>query len=482
MVEKNTYITATVEGTTVNGEGIVRHDGVTFFVPSCLTGEKVRFLVLKVKDKIGYGKLEEVYTPAEERVREVCPVFTKCGGCCLQHLRYNDQLDLKARYVQDTLKKIGGIEYAVPRTVASDRPYAYRNKLQLPVGVDKNGETAVGFYAQRSHRIIPINACAIHPEWAERLIKTLKPYLSVCAVKGYDEEKRTGVLRHVVAREIGGKFIFTLVIAKESLPTVSVLVDMLKKEFYEFSLYLNFNDKDSNVILGERFTLVHGSPFYESEEQGIRFEAGPATFLQVNENVRGKLYKAAVASVVKDGTEVIIDAYSGGGLMTAMLAKKAKRVYGIEIEKEAVRCADSLKAKNKLENMTNICGKTEEHIFSIMEEEKGENLKLVLDPPRAGVQRSVLYAILKSGITSFTMISCNPATLARDLGILTGALVEVDGELIKSTEKLNGFFEIESLQPYDMFPQTKHVETLVCLKRKEKAKEESGFGASILNL
>ncbi|MBQ8406339.1 MAG: class I SAM-dependent RNA methyltransferase, partial [Clostridia bacterium] len=150
MVEKNTYITATVEGTTVNGEGIVRHDGVTFFVPSCLTGEKVCFLVLKVKDKIGYGKLEEVYTPAEERVREVCPVYSKCGGCCLQHLRYNDQLDLKARYVQDTLKKIGGIEYAVPRTVASDRPYAYRNKLQLPVGVDKNGETAVGFYAQRS--------------------------------------------------------------------------------------------------------------------------------------------------------------------------------------------------------------------------------------------------------------------------------------------------------------------------------------------
>ena len=196
------------------------------------------------------------------------------------------------------------------------------------------------------------------------------------------------------------------------------------------------------------------------------FEAGPATFLQVNENVRAKLYKAAVSSVVETGEEVVIDAYSGGGLMTAMLAKKAKRVYGIEVEKEAVSCANSLKEKNGLENMTNICGKTEEHIFAVMEKEKGEQLKLVLDPPRAGVHRSVLRAILESGIQSFTMISCNPATLARDLGILTGSLVEVDGELIKSTEQKAGYFGIEKLQPYDMFPQTKHVENLVCLKRR----------------
>ena len=199
--------------------------------------------------------------------------------------------------------------------------------------------------------------------------------------------------------------------------------------------------------------------------------------MQVNENVRGKLCNAALKTVIDTGDEVVIDAYSGGGLLTAMLAKKAKRVYGIELEPEAVVCADSLKTKNGLTNMQNICGYVEEKLTGVLEKEKGETVRLILDPPRAGIHRSVAKALLASGIEKLTIISCNPSTLARDLGILTGKLIEKEGsngELIKNPayegkpdcEVLPGYYEPTLIQPYDMFPQTKHVETLVCLTKK----------------
>lgn len=477
MMEKNVYITAVASAIGSNGEGIVRHEGVTFFVPACLPGEKICFRVLKIKDNIGYGKVEEILTPAEERVRPKCPVFLRCGGCSLQHLEYQSQLEYKTGVVRDCLRKIGGIVCEVKPTVKSDLEYGYRNKLQLPVGVDKDGNTVIGFYAERSHRIVPINSCAIHPQWAERLIATMKQYFLECAVKGYDEVNKTGTVRHIVAREIGGKYLLTLVCTKPDLPAKEYLLELLGKIFPTFSLYINVNDKDTNVIFGETFQLVHGAPFFEAEEQGILYEAGPQTFLQVNENVRGKLYQAALKSVIETGGEVVIDAYSGGGLLTAMLARRAKRVYGIELEPEAVACADSLKAKNGLENMTNICGYVEEKLAAVLEKEAGENVRLILDPPRAGIHRSVLKSLLASGIERLTIISCNPSTLARDLGILSGRLIEkegTNGELIKNPayegmaegETLPGYYQPTLVQPYDMFPQTKHVETLIVLCRK----------------
>ena len=475
MIEKNDIICAVTDAIGTNGEGIIRHEGITFFVPACLPGEKVRFRVLKVKGNIGYGKVEEILTPAEERVREKCPVYSKCGGCCLQHLDYSAQLAHKSSIVKDTLRKIGGINVAVPVAIKSENPYKYRNKLQIPVGVDKDGKTVIGFYAEHSHRIIPITACAIHPDWAEKLIAVVRRYMTECVVKGYDEENKKGAIRHIVAREIGGKYIITLVSAKRDLPNLPYLVGLLSEQFRVFSLYINFNDADTNVILGKEFQLVHGTGVFEAEEQGITYEAGPVTFLQVNENVRTKLYKDALKAVCADGDEVVVDAYSGGGLLTAMIAKKAKRVYGIELEAEASRCADSLKAKNGLDNMTNICGYVEEKLQGVLEKEKGEKVRLILDPPRAGIARSVTKALLSSGIPTLVLISCNPATLARDLGILTGRLIETDtGELVKNPayegkaddEVLDGYYAIEKIQPYDMFPQTKHVETLVVLQRK----------------
>jgi len=196
MIEKNDIICAVTDAIGTNGEGIIKHEGITFFVPACLPGEKVRFKVLKVKGNIGYGKVEEVLTPAEERVREKCPVFSRCGGCCLQHLDYNTQLTHKSSVVKDTLRKIAGLDIAVPPAIRSDLPYGYRNKLQIPVGVDKERKNVIGFYAEHSHRIVPVTSCAIHPEWAEKLIAVVKRYMTECAGKGYDEVNKTGALRH----------------------------------------------------------------------------------------------------------------------------------------------------------------------------------------------------------------------------------------------------------------------------------------------
>ena len=475
MLKKNDSVCAVTEAIGSGGEGIIRHEGITFFVPACLPGEKVRFTVLKIKDKIGYGKIEEVLTPAEERVRPKCPVFSRCGGCCLQHLDYPFQLAHKSKTVADALRKIGGLDLDVPLTIRSELEYGYRNKLQLPIGVDREGKTVLGFYAERSHRIVPVTECAIHPDWSKSLIDVLTHFIVETQIKGYDETAKTGLLRHIVAREIGGNFIFTLVATQKDVPHISYLVELLSQKFYSFTLYVNVNDKDTNVIFGEEMHLIHGKGVFEGVEHGIRYEAGPVTFLQVNEKVREKLYKDAVKTVTDEGEEVVIDAYSGGGLMTAMLAQKAKRVYGIELEREASRCADALKEKNGLHNMHNVCGAVEAELPAVLEKEKGEKLRLILDPPRAGIARSVLKALLFSGIPKLTLISCNPATLARDLGVLTGRLIENEkGELVKNpacTELqsdviLDGYYGIEKIQTYDMFPQTKHVETLVCLARK----------------
>ena len=340
MIEKNDIFTAVTEGIGSNGEGIIRHEGITFFVPSCLPGERVMVKVLKVKGNIGYGKAEEILTPAEERVRPKCPVFSKCGGCCLQHLDYPAQLTHKATVVKDALRKIGGLHIDVPAAVKSDNPYGYRNKLQLPIGVDKDGNNVIGFYAEHSHRIVPINSCAIHPEWAEKLIAIVKRYMTECAVKGYDEEKKSGALRHIVAREIGGKDIITLVTAKRNLPNTPYLVGLLQEAFPMVTVYLNFNDADTNVIFGKEFQLIHGMGVFEAEEQGIRYEAGPVTFLQVNENVRGKLYKDALKTVAEEGDEVVIFGGEGGSvvdmaerldtipyeIMTSV-SRRVKRIY-----------------------------------------------------------------------------------------------------------------------------------------------------------
>ena len=460
-MKKNDIITGTAEALGTNGEGIVRTDGVTLFVPYLLPGERASIKVLHVKGNIAYGKAEEVFTPAEERVRPECPVFTRCGGCQLQHLKYRDQLKFKTKLVSDALRKIGGIEPEVRPCERSEKEYGYRNKLQLPIG-RLNGQNVVGFYAERSHRIVPTRVCPINPKWAGALIEAVYRFMEACGLDGYDELTGTGELRHIVVREVRRKYLVTLVTAVREIKGIDYLVSLLDGIFKEYSLYLNYNPENTNVVFGKEFRLMKGKGVYDGEENGIVYEAGANTFLQVNEGVRTKLYGQAV-SLVEEG-ETVVDCYAGGGLLTAMFAQKCGRAYGVEIVPEASRCADSLKARNGLEGkMENFCGTVEEYLPKILQD--APSATVVLDPPRSGVERSVIDAIKRHRVQKVIMISCNPATLARDLGLLTGSLATNEkGELVKTNSSPD--YEITLVQPFDMFPQTKHVETLVQLSHK----------------
>lgn len=462
-MEKNQTVTGIAAALGTNGEGIVKGEGYTLFVPYLLPGERAKIKILRVKGNVAYGKAEEIFTPADERVRPECSAFYRCGGCQLQHVKYRAQLKFKSLLVQDSLRKIGGIEYPVPACERSEKEYGYRNKLQLPIG-QKDGENAIGFYAERSHRIVEIDECPIHPKWSRELIAALRRFMQTCGLDGYDEEQKTGQLRHIVVRELKGKFIVTLVSAVREIKGIDFLLHLLDDVFGEYTFYLNINDRDTNVVFGEEFILLKGQGVYDCTECGITFEAGANTFVQVNEGVRVKLYEKAVSLVVQSAEDTVIDCYAGGGLMTALFAKNCARAYGIEIVPEAVECAKVLAQRNDLaDKMFPLCGRVEELLPEMLKKEP--NAVVVLDPPRAGVDRSLLKLLAQNDVKKVVMISCNPATLARDLGILTGTLKEDGGELVKSGNT-DGAYQITYLQPYDMFPQTKHVETLVCLKRK----------------
>lgn len=463
--KKNEEYTGVVQALGTQGEGVVPLGEATFFVPRTLPGERARFKVLKLSRGIGYGKAVEILTPSPDRVSPRCAVFGKCGGCQLQHMTYAAQLAFKRDVVQSALKKIGNIEYPVPMPVSSDKEYGYRNKLQLPVASDGQGGFLMGFYAERSHRVVPTDDCAIHPDWAKAVVAAFGGYMRENGVAGYDEKTGTGSVRHLVVRDMGGKFIVTVVSRERKLKNVPDLISRLQSALSEFTLLLNVNDKDTNVIFGDKFYTLYGTGVFDAVEQGVTYEAGAQTFVQVNADVRGKLYEGALAALERTGAEVVADCYSGAGLLTAMIARRVQKVYGIELSAEAVQCADRLKERNGLKNMENICGKVEEKLAAVLAREKGKRMAIVLDPPRAGIDRSVLGALVASRVRDLVLISCNPATLARDLGILTGTLREEAGGVLTKGDG-NGAYRIRSLQPFDMFPQTKHVETLVFLEKR----------------
>ena len=466
MLEKNSEIIVTIECLGANGEGIAKLDKYIIFIPFALTGEKVKIKVLKVKQNLVFAKVLDIMTPADDRVRPKCKVFTKCGGCQLQHIKYNIQLKLKAKNIVDCFYKIAGINFEVLPPVKSDFIYGYRNKLQLPVGTDSNGDTVVGFFAENSHRIVPIEKCPIHPDWSTDIIDIFKDYIRKYGVTGFNENSGQGLLRHIVVREIGGKFIICIVINGQKIENSDYLISRISEKFKYFNLYININTFDSNVIFGKRFICLYGEKKFDEEEFGISFYAGPETFVQINSEIRRKLYDKVIKLAGVDNS-LIIDAYSGGGLLTALLAKNCGMAYGIEIINEAVSCADELAENNGLiGKMINICGKVEEKLKPLLNSLNNPEFTLILDPPRKGCDLTVIKTILELRPKKIIYISCNPSTLARDVGLMTGHLIYEEKNIVKNpeidSEKTN--YNIELIQPYDMFPQTKHVETLICLR------------------
>ncbi len=463
-MKKNERYIGEVERLGFNGEGILFNDGITVFIPFALPKEKVEYLVLKVDKKIAYAKLIEVITPSISRLKPDCAVFTKCGGCQLQHLKYKEQLLLKAKTVADCLSKIAFISADVLPCKSGGKEYGYRNKLQLPVR-EENGEVKIGFFAPNSHRIVEISDCPIQPEWCKDIISVIKEFLYISGVKAYSEISKSGSVKHVVVREVDKKLMITVVIAEKRLEKTEILIDLLKKKFSDFSLFVNINRQGNNVIFGDRFINVFGKSKILANELGVRYEMTPESFMQINDSVRGELYKTAFEFSAADKDTTVIDAYSGAGLLTALFAERCKKAIGIEIVKEAVDCANALKEMNGISNMENICAPCEEVLPKIIGDLSGEKTVLVLDPPRRGVDIKVIEAIKKSLPERIVYISCSPQTLARDIGLIMGTLEIKNGVTVKAENPEKSTYRLTFVQPFDLFPQTKHVETVVLLNR-----------------
>ena len=467
-MQKNQERISVVSTLGMNGEGILKDNNETVFVPYALAGEKIKYKLVKCSSKANYGKLLEVFTPAEDRVRPPCKVFTKCGGCQLQHLKYEKQLKFKENKIATCFLKIANLDVNVSKTVCGDSEFRYRNKLQLPVGQAEDG-VVVGFYAENSHRIVPILDCEINAKWTANLISALKKYMAKFSLRGYDEKTRSGDVREITAKEINGNLLITLVISKDSIRNVDEFIKILSQEInLPFSLYLNVNKSDTNLIYGDKFIKVYGESEYQAEMLGIKYKIGVRSFSQVNTVVCEKLYATVKDLIKMDANTTVIDAYSGAGLMTCIIAKDVKKVVGIEIIKEAVEIANELKNENELGDVvTNYHGKCEELLPKIVKnlKQNDEEIAVILDPPRKGCEYPVIKALIDANVDKIVYVSCNPSTLARDVGLLVGSLVK-DDKGISRADNYEARYQIDCVKPFDMFAQTKHVETLVSLTKR----------------
>ncbi len=448
-MKKNDIVEILIDSYADGGEGVGRIDGLAVFVPFTIKGELVKAKIILLKKNYAVGKLVEVLTSSSSRVNAICPNFTKCGGCQLQHMDDKEEDNFKKQKVEDSLKRIGKVDVVPNNTVNVSKRMEYRNKLEMPFAL-VDGKITPGFFAPYSHRVVPTTNCIIQSKLSMDVLQKFTAFANEVQLSVYNEETGKGLLRHLVVRENGNSFLATVVINGKNLPKSDLLIAKFKELNVDFGLYINVNTKNTNVVFSDEFRHIFGLQSLQYEEDGIKYSVYPQSFLQVNDLVAKRLYDDALEFFGEK--DVVINGYSGAGLLTARLAKKVKKAYGIEIVKECTISADKLKEDNGIDNMHNITGdcaiEMPKLIKNLSAEEK-EHLAVLLDPPRKGVEESILRAILEVNPKKIVYISCNPSTLARDIAILSPN------------------YSPKSATPYNMFPKTKHVETVAYLERKE---------------
>lgn len=450
-VEKNQTYTMSITDIGTNGEGIGRIDGYTVFVEGALPEEVIKVLIVKTKKQFGYGKLLEILEPSPHRVTPACPVAAKCGGCQLQHLSYEGQLAFKTKKVKDHLERIGGFSgISVGYAKGMEEPWRYRNKAQFPVG-GKTVEPEIGFYAKRSHRIIDTPVCMLQNEVNDRIVKIIRAFLAEYEIPLYDETIHRGLVRHILTR-IGrrtGEIMVCLVVNGRKLPHCDVLVERLREIEGMTSIVLNVNTDQTNVILGTEVHVLWGKETIRDYIGDVQFEISPLSFYQVNPLQTQVLYQTALDFAELEGNETVLDLYCGIGTISLFFAQKAKHVFGVEIVPEAIADAKRNAALNGMDNADFAVGAAEDVIPRLYEEKGITADVVVVDPPRKGCDSVLLDTIAAISPKKVIYVSCDSATLARDLAYLCPK-----------------GYTIEKVQVVDMFPHTVHVETVVSLVRK----------------
>ncbi len=452
-IKKNALYKVTIEGYTHEGDGVTHIDGRVVFVKGALQGEMCEVKVLKDSKNIIYAKLDKLLSPSPSRIEPSCPNFGKCGGCDLLHMDYAEELQLKRRRVEDALRRIGGLDVPITGIVGSDLIENYRNKAIYAVGKNE-GRTVTGFYRERSHDIVPTEKCLIQADVSDRAAAAVRRWMDQYFVTAYSEERRSGVIRHVFCRYAVAtkKAQVTIVSYEKDLPHPDALIKEIRRQCPETAgIVLNINRTRGNTVLAGEFKTLWGDDFIVDELCGLKFKLSPRSFYQINSAQAEKLYAKALEYAALTGIETVLDLYCGTGTITLVMAGKAKHAVGAEIVEAAILDAWENAGLNDIKNVEFICADANDAAIEL--KAKGVLPDVVIvDPPRKGLAPDVIETIATLSPSRVVYVSCDPATLARDLKIF----------------EAKGFKAVEATA-FDMFPKCAHVETVVKLDRSMKS-------------
>lgn len=434
------------------GEGVGKTEGFTIFAEGALPGEKAVVKLRTVKKTYAKGTVVSIQDASDARCLPLCPVYEECGGCQLQHLKYDGQLAIKKQQVKDALQRIGGLhETEVLPTIGAKEPFYYRNKMQFPVAVNE-GKLKIGCFAAATHRVVNVDNCFIQKEKNNQIIGVVREWMQKYRIPAYNEDKGTGIVRHVMGR-VGvhtGDVMVVLVTATYDIPHVKELTKMLRENIPGLKSFIqNINKRHTNVIMGLKDRLIYGKSTIRDTLGSLKFNISAQSFFQVNSEQAEKLYNKAVEFAGLTGKEIVFDVYCGTGTISLFLARHAKAVYGIEIVAPAITDAHRNAEDNHCNNATFLLGDAANKLPELSEQGIKPDVVL-LDPPRAGCEERVLSSIVNVQPKRIVYVSCNPSTLARDLAYLS-----------------NHGYNVPVVQPVDMFPQTAHVECVALIELKK---------------
>ena len=450
-VSKNKEYVVDIMDNGFEGEGIAKIDNFTIFIPNTIKGERVRIMIVKVLSSHAFGKLIEILKASPVRETEDCQTYKRCGGCQLRHIKYEETLKIKQNAVQSLVNKTLKQKIKVEETLGMENPYHYRNKAQYPLGINKEGKPVMGVFANRTHEIIPIQNCLIQNKQAEEVAKFIFDLIVKNKVSIYDEKKQKGLMRHIVTK-IGIKteeIMCILVINGNQIPQEKELINQVIMHFPNVkTIVKNINKQNTNVILGKENIPIYGDGFIKDKLGEFVFKISPLSFYQVNPIQAERLYQIGVDAAQITKQDIVFDLYCGIGTISLFMAPFAKSVYGIELVEEAVCAARENVLINKIDNAQFIAGDVEKILDDLINKQKIIPDIVMVDPPRKGLDRKSIDNILRVSPKRLVYISCNPATLVRDLSAL------------------EGLYEIKRLKPVDMFPFTSHVEVCALLELK----------------
>ena len=447
---KGQIVTAKCVDLSFEGKGVAKYEKGVVFVDGLFPGEEAEIEITFVRAGASFGVVRKLLTLSKDRIQPRCPVCTTCGGCQFQQLSYQAQLEFKKNKVKNAFLRTAKMDVVVNDVIGMEDPYFYRNKIQMPVGKDRFGKIITGFYKANSHVIVPIEKCYIEDERSTAILKTIRDLMKEIRVEPYDEDKRSGVIRHILIRTSYYKkqIMVVLVTNVNSFPGQRNFVNALTLKHPEITTIVqNINKRDTNVILGNYENILYGKGFIEDSLMGINYQISSKSFYQINPRQTEKLYKAAIEAANLNKDDVVLDAYTGIGTIAILAAKHAKQVIGVEIINQAVRDALRNAKHNGISNIEFYAADVSDFIDQMASQQKDIDV-LFMDPPRKGADERFLKSVLTLKPKRIVYVSCEPETLARDIKILSSV------------------YQIASIQPVDMFPQTHHVESVVLMQYK----------------